>query len=58
MTAEPKPTEPLQNSSPTTPGLPPVHKAHAVQDRDKNAGIVSRGIASFLDLLDHQFGEE
>ena len=54
MTAEPKPTGRPQDShpsTPTTPGLPPVHKAHAVQDRDKNAGIVSRGVASFLDLL-------
>lgn len=39
MTAEP------------TPDHPVVHRAHAVQDRDKNAGIVSRGIAAFLDLL-------
>ncbi len=39
MTAEPKPAHPA------------VHRAHAVQDRDKNAGIVSRGIAAFLDLL-------
>jgi uncharacterized RDD family membrane protein YckC len=56
MTAEPKPSGPLQSSSPTTPipatpGVPPVHKAHAVQDRDKNAGIVSRGVAAVLDLL-------
>ncbi|WP_238421216.1 RDD family protein [Gordonia sp. 'Campus'] len=35
----------------TTPAFTPVHRAHAVQDRDKNAGIVSRGIAAFLDLL-------
>ncbi|MEO9327174.1 RDD family protein [Gordonia aurantiaca] len=28
-----------------------VHRAHAVQDRDKTAGIVSRGIGAFLDLL-------
>ena len=56
MTAEPKPTGPLADSTPaspppTTPGRSPTHKAHAVQDRDKNAGIVSRGVASFLDLL-------
>ncbi|WP_439032031.1 RDD family protein [Gordonia terrae] len=35
----------------TTPAIARVHRAHAVQDRDKNAGIVSRGIAAFLDLL-------
>ncbi|MBD0862316.1 RDD family protein [Gordonia sp. zg691] len=28
-----------------------MHRAHAVQDRDKNAGIVSRGFGAFLDLL-------
>ncbi|GAC01633.1 hypothetical protein GONAM_30_00420 [Gordonia namibiensis NBRC 108229] len=39
MTAEPKPDHPA------------VHRAHAVQDRDKDAGIVSRGIGAFLDLL-------
>ncbi len=39
MTAEPKPEHSV------------VHRAHAVQDRDKNAGIVSRGIGAFLDLL-------
>ncbi|MGP3706082.1 RDD family protein [Gordonia paraffinivorans] len=42
MTAEPKPR-------PAEPHA--VHRAHAVQDRDKTAGIVSRGIAAFLDLL-------
>ncbi|MBY4575192.1 RDD family protein [Gordonia paraffinivorans] len=42
MTAEPKP-------GPAEPHA--VHRAHAVQDRDKTAGIVSRGIAAFLDLL-------